>query len=744
MKRLILLLMLPILAFYACSGGSNQNQSNTDSTQNSIPEEIPNTQPKALFEYVEPQENIAKIIWEKLLETNDSLKKSVATAKKWDIKGLEEYYKGISKVEKYPSKTRMEYFSLIPGAEGELDGLAFYKLQCYQMQDKSWTAALFNLIDQYNDDYTKNFRDYSFRTFHFKDGKLEENSSQTGLPKPKKQPLNNFYDDYFHCCVEFDTIGFTFVNSSFWPLRYNWSGEKFILQEDNTDVSNLITEYGNLDYFCSLGGYLENIEKYKKDYGYLNGNSYFNKQTNEKIIDFEITDNKISAYTVFSKQIGFAQEKNHYETPYNGYFNYPVSKPAAVGFPIKNVLDYKKDNYLKDTDIKKENKDGYYIITQHLQKDKSEKRDIYISFYAKDENSVIEKIRVYTVPLVITLEDEIAENKYTEQPIKDILLKINSEYIKPSDFGEFHNCYIYYNGYSASYYDKSGKYEPQSSNNPIEWNVLCYVFKCDDGKYKILTQKKIENVYLVKEEQKENLEREFAEYIWDNGNIKQIEFEIPQSKNSDYKAYSEDKKLILVDKNFIKFDPQTLISKMKENTGWSCTPNLEISSTGFDLRAGTSSFEAYGEFEDSPHWEGSYQVSYDWDGEKFVSKKEKLAKEKKLVLEIYSKVPQEDLHYDYKKITANDFSSESDFKDKKVTQRNIGFSNFWDRKTKVIFIAEKNGEGYDVMYYTQPSENSQPKILKYRYQDGTLSKTSISNEEKEKFTDEWESFINNN
>ena len=743
MKRLILLLMLPILAFYACSGGSNQNQSNTDSTQNSIPEEIPNTQPQALFEYVEPQENIAKIIWEKLLETNDTLKKSVATAKKWDIKGLDEYYKGISKEEKYPSKTRMEYFSLIPGAEGEFDGLAFYKLQCYQMSDKSWTAALFNLINIYNEDYTSEITDHSFRTFHFKDGNLEENTSKTDLPKPKKQPLNNFYGDYYNCYVEFDTIGFTFVNSSFWPLRYNWSGEKFIPQSDNVDVSNLITEYGSLDYFCSFGGYLENIEKYKKDYGYLKDNSYFNKQTNEKIIDFEINDNKISAYTVFSKQIGFAQEKNHYETPYNGYFNYPVSKPVAVGFPIKNVLSYKKDNCLKDTDIKKENKDGYYIITQHLQKDKYEKRDIYISFYAKDENSDIEKIRVYTVPLVITLEDEIAENQYTPQPIKDILQKINSEYIKASDFGDFHNCYIYHNGYNATYYDKTGKYEPQSSNNPIEWNVSCCVFKCDDGKYKILTRKKIENIYMVKNEQKENLEREFAEYIWDNGNIKQIELEIPQSKNSDYRAYPKDKKLILVDKNFIKSDPQTLISKMKENTDWSCTPSLDISTTGFELRAGTSSYEGYGEFEDSPNCEGNYQVSYDWDGEKFVSKKEKLAKEKDLIIEIYSKVPQEDLHYDYKKITANDFTSEEDFKNKKVDQRNIGFSNFWDRKTKVIFIAEKNGQGYDVMYYTQPLENSQPKILKYRYQDGTLSKTSISNEEKEKFTDEWESFLKN-
>ena len=61
-----LLLLLPALALMACGGGSQGNGSDQNSDSAAIEEQQPSA---PLFNYVEPQEEIAKIIWEKIQAT---------------------------------------------------------------------------------------------------------------------------------------------------------------------------------------------------------------------------------------------------------------------------------------------------------------------------------------------------------------------------------------------------------------------------------------------------------------------------------------------------------------------------------------------------------------------------------------------------------------------------------------------------------------------------------------------------
>ena len=96
-----------------------------------------------------------------------------------------------------------------------------------------------------------------------------------------------------------------------------------------------------------------------------------------------------------------------------------------------------------------------------------------------------------------------------------------------------------------------------------------------------------------------------------------------------------------------------------------------------------------------------------------------------------------DLHYDYKGITENDIATDSDYKGKRLSQNNLGFTNYWERKTKMIFTAQKTQSGYDVFYYTQTSPDAQPQFLKYNYANGALTKTSITQSEIDEFKSEW-------
>lgn len=727
MKKQVLFL-LPCIALMACNGGGGKSGSAAQSADNA---QVATEEPaKALFTYVEPKDDIAKIIWTKLLESDPGVKHIVDEAKTWQMDdGLGEYFNGASQKERYPQKTRMIFHNVVDGAEGSYDALAYFKMQCYQTNEGDWIAVLFTVTEGVVEDGPSRMANLS--SLIYKDGELYDYSDKADLPAVQIQPITAYPNrDYSDCAIQFDTIGFTLISRDFWPIRYNWNGEKFVQDAESAVLASITDKYGKFGPF--------HIDyELKMNYSVAKDCQLENNvltQNGEKMAEFEINDGKISAITIYSSKIGYAQKIKYTNDTYgSSYLEVVASKPLAVGFPIKNAFD-KEDGAPEYTTGKK---DGYYVMTRLTNRDKYNKRDIMISLYAKDENSNIEKIRLYAVPLKITLESELADNSRITDEVKSIWQKINEEYLITDEFGEFHNCNIQKNGFSANFYDK-GKFTKKSVDNPIEWMFSCYMFKTLSGEYKIFTQKEIDNTYWVAENEKDGLCREFAEYTYANGKLTKTAVEIPQSVATDYKAAEYDKTLVPPGKELTS-SSETLNSAIPI-PDYSSGSSICLTETGFEFRASTPKFEYFcteAESEGEDCWRGNYETYYDWDGENFISRSAKEAADKDLIIKLYAKVPTEDLHYDYKEISANDFATDYDYEGKKVSLRDCGFAHYWARTTKVLFIAQRTIDGYDVYYYTQTAPDAQPKFIKYIYKNETLSKSNISQSEIDSLKDEY-------
>jgi hypothetical protein len=97
--------------------------------------------------------------------------------------------------------------------------------------------------------------------------------------------------------------------------------------------------------------------------------------------------------------------------------------------PIKDVLNYKKGNKLKDSVITQGEKDGKYVITQQLNHEDFA-GDTYIEFSAPDQNSKITGIRVYYEPLTFNFTHDILQsnklNPLTLAALKAVNLDVSS------------------------------------------------------------------------------------------------------------------------------------------------------------------------------------------------------------------------------------------------------------------------------------------------------------------------------
>ena len=622
--------MLPCIALMACNGGGGKSGSAAQSADNA---QVATEEPaKALFTYVEPQEEIAKIIWTKLLESDSGVRQIVDEAKSWSMDAdLGEYFNGASQKERYPQKTRMIFNNVVDGAEGTYEALVYYKLQCYQTNEGNWIAVIYEVTEGVPGDNPSNMANLS--SLIYKDGELYDYSDAACLPSFQTQPMTAYQNrDYSSCAVLFDTVGFTMVSRDFWPMRYNWNGEKFVQDEESVVLANLANRYGGLGSYrigyelksyglandCKLENdvFMQNAGG-KLDAGAIgslleNSENTVLTQNGEKMAVFETIDGKISAINIYTPKIGFAQKiKYTHDTYGSSYWEMVASKPLAVGYPIKNAFDKENDA----PDYTTEKKDGYYVLTRRTYRDKYDKRDIMISLYAKDENSNIERIRLYAEPLIITLESEIADNSDMPDEIKSIWQKLNAEYGITDGFGEFHNCYIQNNGFSANFFDK-GTFTQREIDHPIEWELYCYMFKTQSGGYKIFTQKEVGDDYWVVDSEKASLRREFDEYIYENGTLTKTAVEIPQSVVADYKASEYDNTLVLPDKD-VTSNPETLTSSIPQPDCCSGS-SIYLTSTGFEFRAASQKFENYcteAWDEGADCWMGNFVARYDWDGE---------------------------------------------------------------------------------------------------------------------------------
>ena len=515
---------------------------------------------------------------------------------------LGDYFNGASQKERYPQKTRMIFYNLVDGAEGSWEDLVYYKLQCYQNNDGSWTALFYDFVDN-------NQQGASLRTFLYKDGELTDNSAQTDVPKAydSKGKIN-----YTFAALLCDTIGVTMIPDDSWPVRYNWNGEKFVQDPKSAELRNVIDPYGSIRWVRL--NYEPKIEGWVSDEGCKLENNVLTK-AGKKIADIEVADNKITAINIVGPELGFAQKyENSKDRWGNSYVKVYTSKPVAVGYPIKNVFD-KSDS---DPEYTTEKKDGYYVATRRTYRDKYNKRDVMISFYAKDENSNIEKIRLYNVPLQVTLLSDIEDETNMPKEVKELWNKFDAQYKITAGLGEFHNSWTNASGFSARFFD-NGQYTPTNPNQQIDIEFKWYAFKKSDGSYLILTQKNVDNIYILPDDVQKGLKREFAQYLYKDGTITQTEFDLPQTTAEDYPAGKRDKKIIPVGKEHVEKVGSSLTVTAPIYT-WEdgCKPDIKIENYGFSLCAGTTTYQHFAEFQDDPACAFFYQTTYEWNGEKFV------------------------------------------------------------------------------------------------------------------------------
>ena len=565
--RTIKSILLLSLALVLCSCPSNKSNQ---------PSEQPSQQTQVQeHQYIEPDENIAQIIWEELVEEDPYIHEIVNEAKEyqgyWDTKPEPQY----------PSKTSMIFFHVGDEFDGDINEMAFFQLQCYQKLDQSWIGVMYvNCIDQ-SSEYPILA---GLTACSYKDGHVINNLPEIDLPLDCPQSIMHYKNDYAwrDCVVNFDVRGFELNPHKFWPIRYDWTGEKFVMDPNSVVLSNdfmdgMLEPY-NFSRNCNNG---LNFYDFKVDnqYGIYEG------ETNQKVLQLKFTDSELSEVDILSPKIGIAFAEEEVPHPIV-YCRRAASKPVALGQPIKNVLEGKKDkdiyNEITESDI-----DGLYTLTQHLKVDKTLHKDIYAEYQAKDKNSVIESFRVYALPLVITLESELAENTNISDETKELWRMVNSNNeVTATIPGNFKNLW----GSSENAF--AAIFRADCDNGGYaEWKMQFVMFKANDGRKLAYIQTTDYSHYKV---DPEPITPEWMEYIYNDGFLQKMEPQIPMPALSDFPAYNKGDKTVTMEGGEIDLDDYGF---------WFLAHSEHYSSFG---NPAPDSYLLY------------YRISSQWNGENFV------------------------------------------------------------------------------------------------------------------------------
>lgn len=339
--------------------------------------------PEPAYHYIEPEENIAELFWNCLKTQHPEVRPVIEAAKRTEQQG----YMAEEKASQFLSKTSLdyEYFTEVgeyPGEEYDSPLYAHYQLYCYQTLDNSWIGIVIENIGGTEIDKI-NHQDLFF--VEYKDGTLTDLPMNTLAPKSFEVAADYsryFYDKY----LEFDSVGVAFYTDSYWPMKFNWNGKAFEQDPETVYMEKSIDEYR---------GFFKAKDKdclYFFDLDNKNSSEYL-VEDGDTLAHFTFKENgRLAEYTVMSPRYGFAQTID-----YIGKHVTITSKPIAVGFPIQHVVDYeKKSHVLKDTTMVTGYQNGKYVITQQLAKKRDDIPNIFIEFTAKDEQSNIESIRVFS------------------------------------------------------------------------------------------------------------------------------------------------------------------------------------------------------------------------------------------------------------------------------------------------------------------------------------------------------------
>ena len=357
MKKQLAIIALAALALSSCGGGSTQqNQENT------IPE----------FKFVEPKENIAEKIWDLLLEDDYDF----AGEEEMDIDTASNTYKCI------------EY-----NMWSRYDDMNIYKLielKCYQKNDSSWIGVVHKKIDETVEGSTRVLK--TVYAVHYSQNKITPIDSTEIFPEIFFQIGNINQTSAFGVYYYFFNTRFETRSRYFWPIQFYWSGSKFVAVPSATLMQNAdAIQTGNFSYFDNKYSYF-NINSQPDDKFVIGSDGVFKDSKGNAIAKIELNDGKVSGYYLLDSKLALAPECR----------DSVQGLPAAIGLPIKNVL-----SQINDSTLTKTQKDGNLVVTYRLKHDEYDLLDIFREYTAKDENSPIETIHVYTVPFTVNIDEEL-------------------------------------------------------------------------------------------------------------------------------------------------------------------------------------------------------------------------------------------------------------------------------------------------------------------------------------------------
>ena len=331
--------------------------------------------PDPVYHYVEPEENIAERIWNCLKTQHPEVKPVIEAAKRMEQQG----YMAEEKAARFHSKTCLDYLYYTelgeyPGEEYDSPLYAHYQLYCYQTLDGSWIGIVIKDIG--GEEINKDNEQDLFIVEYQHDSLIDRAINTMGPESFEVATRVSRY--HYDENLDFDTVSIAFMTREFWPMKFNWNGRSFEQDSGTVFLENSIDPYRGTFYTHDAGHYFFDMNnKDVSEYLVVKGDT---------LAHFTFKENgRLAEYTVKSPRYGFAQTIGHI-----GKHVTVTSKPVAVGFPIQNVLDYEKTDFvLKDTTIVTGYINGKYVITQQLAEKRDDQPNIYIEFTAKNENSNI-------------------------------------------------------------------------------------------------------------------------------------------------------------------------------------------------------------------------------------------------------------------------------------------------------------------------------------------------------------------
>ena len=430
-KHIFSLLAIASLALSACGGGSSEQQQE----DNLLKE----------FTFVEPNEPIAEKICE-LLSEDDS---DFGGEEDMDIDTSSNTYKAFA----FNLWSKYDDISINHHIE----------IKCYQMLDSSWIGVVYKSIDESMEGTTR--QEEKVFAVRYSDNKITPVDSASIFPELFFHVVNINR----HCTRK---VVWNFKNTTieptseyFWPLRFVWNGTNFFADTSFQFIQNVDPSKGGHFWYYSADSKPVDIwinSEPDKEYGISNGGILKDKKGNP-LAKFEVEDGKVMGYYLLDPNLGFGRA---YDFAIKG-------EPAAIGKPIKNVLDE-----YQDTTVTKTMKDGKLVVTHHIKHSDYSLIDVFREYTANDENSSIESIHVYAVPFTVSVEEQLDKSNNISPKTRALFTSFDFSN-KISGLGKFKGLDGNDDHILLQY--ENGNYLFQVYSDQLEVDYMLVIKKIDDS-----------------------------------------------------------------------------------------------------------------------------------------------------------------------------------------------------------------------------------------------------------------------